>query len=74
MIYEFRCKNGHITERYLPMSEKDSIQPCNTCDQEARRIMSVPNFQLEGISGDFPTAADKFARMHEEAGKHNEPE
>jgi len=33
----------------------------------ATRIISMPRIALEGVSGDFPTAADAWARKHEEA-------
>ncbi len=71
MIYEFKCTNGHVTEHYMPMSERDSEPPCN-CGATSRRILSVPNFKLDPVSGDFPTATDKFARMHEQAGKRSD--
>jgi hypothetical protein len=31
------------------------------------RVISAPRIALEGITGDFPTAADAWARKHEEA-------
>jgi len=75
MLYEFKCEDGHISEYYLKVAERDSIQPCKSCEKEARRIISVPNFHLNGADLGFPTAADKWARMHEEAGKRSgEPE
>jgi len=72
MIYEFRCSKGHITEYLLAVKDMDSVQPCKSCKKEAKRIISVPHFTLEGVSGDFPTAADKWARVHEEAGKRSD--
>jgi putative FmdB family regulatory protein len=69
MIYEFKCEDGHISEYYLPVKERDSTQICKSCQKEAKRVISVPKFQLNGADLGFPTAADKWAREHEKAGK-----
>ena len=34
-----------------------------------RPLISAPRFRLEGITGDYPSAADKWARVHQEAAK-----
>ena len=64
-MFEFRCGEGHTTEEYID-SEVNAIE-CPVCQLMALRIISAPRIALEGITGDFPTAADAWARKHEEA-------
>jgi hypothetical protein len=39
---------------------------CVHCSKEATRIISTPNFKLEGITGQFPTAYDAWERKRAE--------
>jgi hypothetical protein len=64
-IFEFRCAKEHITEKLVD-DEVRSIE-CPHCRNEASRIISSPRISLEGITGAFPSAFDKWARKHEEA-------
>jgi hypothetical protein len=62
-MYEFACENGHRIEK-LVNYELAQIQ-CE-CGGKANRIISAPNFRLEGWSGDFPSSANQFDRKHRE--------
>ena len=64
-MFEFRCAAGHTTESYV--DEKVNTIKCPVCQLIALRVISAPRIALEGITGDFPTAADAWARKHEEA-------
>jgi hypothetical protein len=64
-MYEFRCAENHTTESYV--DDKVNAIECPVCQLMALRIISAPRIALEGITGDFPTAADAWARKHEEA-------
>jgi len=64
-IFEFKCAKGHLTEKFVD-DEVRSIE-CPHCRNEASRIISSPRISLEGITGAFPSAFDKWARKHEEA-------
>ena len=64
-LYEFRCAEGHTTESYV--DEKVNTIECPVCQLIALRVISAPRIALEGITGDFPTGADAWARKHEEA-------
>ena len=64
-IYEFRCAENHTTESYV--DDKVNAIECPVCQLMALRIIAAPRIALEGITGDFPTAADAWARKHEEA-------
>ena len=59
-IFEFQCNNDHVFEQYIDDSLKTTT--CPACDTEAKRIISKPRIDLEGCSGDFPTAADAWVR------------
>jgi len=39
------------------------------CGADAKRLVSGGNFELDPISGDFPSATKKWADKHEQASK-----
>lgn len=63
--FDFQCAKQHITE-HLVDSEVTVVE-CPHCRNDASRLISTPRIKLEGITGAFPTAADQWARKHEEA-------
>ena len=63
-IFEFQCVKGHITEKYVDDSVK--IVECLHCRNDASRIISAPMISLEGITGAFPGAADKWVKRRQE--------
>ena len=65
ILNDFECANGHVTERYTDHYVKE-IQ-CLYCDLLAQRQLASPRSRLEGITGAFPTASDRWATMHEQA-------
>lgn len=67
-LYDFRCPEGHVAEAFVS-AEIKHIR-C-ICGQEATRIISPINFQLNGADSGWPTAHDKWVREHERAGKIN---
>jgi hypothetical protein len=62
-IFEFQCAKQHITEKYI--DESETVVQCPHCGNDATRIISTPNFMLDGCSGHFPTAADAWVRKRE---------
>ena len=61
-IYEYECLNeecGHGFEKGLPMSEYESTQYCPACGSEARKVVSLPHFNLPG--DDFPGKNNRVA-------------
>ncbi len=62
-IYEFVCNCGQRIDK-LTDYETASVQ-CE-CGGTASRTISAPKFNLEGWSGQFPTAAMQFDRKHRE--------
>lgn len=61
-ILEFKCPEHGVFEAFTDSKE---YAPCPECDEWSSLVFSVPNFYLDGTSGDFPTAADKWAKDHE---------
>jgi len=64
-IFEFICRAGHKSEAYVDTQTQEIL--CRVCDEPAQRVISPVRCSLEGISGDFPTAWEKWGRQHEEA-------
>lgn len=64
-LYDFRCTEGHLTEKYVDLSD-DHTHRCNECGSEAKRVISAVSFVLEGVSGHFPTASDQWAKRRKE--------
>jgi hypothetical protein len=63
-FFDFECEQGHKTERFIN-SEIREI-PCPMCGKQAHRLISTPRVSLDGISGDFPGAADKWVQRRAE--------
>lgn len=69
-LYEYRCiACGSVHEEFRPIKDREYPAPCLECDGSSRYIISTPRISLDGTSGDFPTAADKWAKMHIEGTK-----
>lgn len=62
-LFEFACGEGHITERLVDSETRTVL--CH-CFSEAERIVSAPQIKLEGFTGAFPGAYDRWERVHKE--------
>jgi len=62
-MFDFVCENGHKTER---LTDYEAVSFRCECGAQATRILSAPAVKLEGWSGRFPGAANKFDRIHRE--------
>lgn len=60
-MYDFVCANRHKTERLVDYETTSLL--CE-CGEETTRILSAPAIKLEGWSGDFPSAHEKFEKSH----------
>lgn len=70
MMYEYRCnKCNSVHEELRSMQERETATPCRAegCYGEARFIISTPQVKLEGITGHFPGAADKWVKVRKQA-------
>ena len=62
---DFICGDcGQLTEKLVD-TEYRMIE-CPECDGDAVQQMGMPTVRLEGITGSFPGAADKWARIRED--------
>ena len=67
MLFDFRCTEcGDVHEKFVESSVKSLV--CE-CGGTMTRLITPVRFSLEGHSGHFPTAADKWARQHEKEGR-----
>lgn len=78
-VFDFRCPEGHVTEHFVGSDymEGDAVQCAHrdtpvlfgglnlSCGKPAYRQPSAPRAKLEGITGAFPGAADKWVRNRE---------
>ena len=60
-MFEFVCASGHHMDK-LTDYESKSV-PCD-CGETAHRVLSTPAIKLEGWSGSFPGAANRFEKSH----------
>ncbi len=69
-MFDFLCDDNHVTERLVD----DSVRTvtCSECGKEAIRLVSSPQVKLEGFTGAFPDAYDKWARVRAEKLKQEQ--
>lgn len=66
-IYEFRCNDGHTTEKYI---DYETVEiPCQVCKQLASRIISPVRVSLDGTDPVYVSAYDRWAKRHEDKQK-----
>ncbi len=63
-LFDFRCNDSHITEAFVDVDTKEVR--CGECGEIATRILSSPRLGLDPISGDFPSATARWAKMRAE--------
>ena len=69
MIFDYRCNSCAKTfERFVSSLHKDNVV-CPDCGVKATRLISPPNFKLDGCDPSFPTAWDRWAKIHEKEGR-----
>jgi|Wag4MinimDraft_12_1082652.scaffolds.fasta_scaffold00013_8 putative FmdB family regulatory protein len=48
-IYEYQCKKcSEVFELFESINSKNETRKCSKCGSEAKRIISLSNFQLKG--------------------------
>lgn len=70
-IYQFRCKTcGRMDDHYLKMDERNNPVLCPDCQQYSMvSVMSTPIIKLEGFTGAFPSAYDRWEKVREQKRK-----
>lgn len=61
-VWDFLCKNGHRVEHFVESGIEEVECECGAM---GKRQMAAPRANLDGCSGDFPTAADVWERRRE---------
>ena len=61
ILNDFKCADGHVTESL----REDSVTAigCAHCGMNAIKVLAAPRSNLEGFSGAFPDAYDRWARV-----------
>lgn len=76
---DVQCRDcGHTEELFRRDEDFDGIKArlrpakvvCSSCGSNELIVLpSTPRSKLEGITGAFPSAADRWANVHEQAAK-----
>lgn len=62
ILYDFKCSScDKVQEAFGKMDDKEQVVDC-FCGGHAKRIISPVTFKLEGCSGAYPTAYDKWEK------------
>ena len=64
-LRDFCCSSCGVVSEKMIDTEYRTIE-CPECQGEAVQLMSMPTVRLEGITGAFPGAHKKWARVREE--------
>lgn len=69
-MFDFLCAEGHESEHFID----DSIRTvaCPACGKDANRLVSSPQVKLEGITGAFPGAYDRWSNIRAEKLKQEQ--
>jgi len=62
-LFDFECDSGHRHEA-LVQTGVHSVA-CPVCNKVAARLIAAPQIRLEGITGDFPSAAMQWEKRRE---------
>lgn len=64
ILNDFKCADGHVTEAL----REDSVTAivCSHCGKEAIKALAAPRSNLEGFTGAFPDAYERWAKVRAE--------
>ena len=63
-LFDFKCSScGQVHEYLVHSHQKEHSCPCGS---KSYRMVSMPTVRLEGITGDFPDAHTKWAKIRED--------
>jgi putative FmdB family regulatory protein len=72
-VFEYLCDNCKtITEDFRKDEAREIPLCCPECGAEARFIISAPRISLEGLTGDFPGAYDRWEKVRKQKQKQEE--
>lgn len=68
VMNDFMCGDcGTVTEKFVDVEFK-TIE-CPECHGDATLLQAMPTVKLDGCSGDFPGASERWARIREEKAR-----
>jgi len=62
-LFDFRCSCG---QKFEDLVKSDVTTSRCSCGLDAKRIVSPVRSRLEGITGDFPDAHDRWAKRRKQ--------
>lgn len=70
ILNDFKCADDHVTEAL----REDSVTAivCAHCGKEAIKALAAPRSKLEGFSGAFPDAYDRWTKVRAEKLKQEQ--
>lgn len=70
ILNDFKCADGHVTEAL----REDSVQVivCSHCGKDAIKALAAPRSNLEGFTGAFPDAYDRWVKVRAEKLKQEQ--
>lgn len=68
ILYRYNCIEHGEFEAFNTIAKRDNMA-CPKCGKDTQYMVAAPRVKLEGITGHFPTAADKWANLHEKEAK-----
>lgn len=69
MLYSYNCLECGEFEAFSTLANRHEDKPCPYCGEFGIFVQSPVRFTLEGITGHFPTAYDRFTQVHEKEAK-----
>jgi hypothetical protein len=64
IMSDFKCADNHVTEALREDSVRTIV--CPHCGKDAIKVLAAPRSKLEGFSGAFPDAYDRWSRVRAE--------
>lgn len=64
VLYRYHCVEHGEFEAFNAIANRESCS-CPKCGKDTQYMVASPRIKLEGITGHFPTASDKWAKLHE---------
>lgn len=70
ILNDFKCAGDHVTEALRDDSEQSIV--CPVCGNTAIKALASPQIKLEGFSGAFPDAYDRWTKVRAEKLKQEQ--
>ncbi len=68
ILYSYKCNDCHqVFDAFASLSDRNKPVICE-CDGVANKITTPVRFKLDGTDDGFPTAHDRWAKVHQASG------